>query len=357
MPRVIDVGILGATGAVGQQFVSRLAGPPVVQTHVGGPPAIARHGRRLRRISRWAVASAVSRRRPRLSSSTSRSPQPRTAIALSPPSTRMWPMDLEPALARAGHIVVSNTRSHRMDPTVPLLVPELNPEHLSLLPIQRQARGWSGAIVTNPNCSTTILVMALGALAEFGLKKVIGVDAPGRHPAPAIQRVASLDLLGNVIPIHRRRGAEARDRGQQDPRPLRERCRRAAPARRQRPETTRVPVVDGHTELVSIGIRTDRVGGRDRSRPASVRRTSATRGAAESAPAQAIVLSPEKNRPQPRLDVNVGNGNVGHRRAAWRPCPILGWKFVVLGHNTVRGAAGGALLNAELMVQDGLIGS
>lgn len=347
MARIIDVGVLGATGAVGQQFVARLAQHPWFRLRwvaASGRSAGHRYGNLPWRLHSpcpgpardLVVDDVVPGRGPQLLFS-----------ALDAAAAD----DLEPALAAAGHVVVSNTRSHRMDPTVPLIVPEINPDHLALLPAQRTARGWPGAIVTNPNCSTTILALALGALAEFGLRTVL-VSTLQAASGAGYPGIASLDLLGNVIPFidgeEPKMESEANKvlgrlaAGRILPHPL------VVSA-----QTTRVPVLDGHTELVSIAF--------DQT-PSDADIVRALRGfsgrpqreSLPSAPPQPIRLLDEQDRPQPRLDVSAGDGmsvTIGRLRR----CRVLDWKMVVLGHNTVRGAAGGALLNAELMVADGLV--
>ncbi len=347
MARTIDVGVLGATGAVGQQFIARLERHPWFTLRwvaASGRSAGRRYGDLPWRLATpcpdavrdLVVDEALPGRGPRLLFSALD-----CAVAES----------LEPALAAAGHIVVSNTRSYRMDATVPLIVPEINPDHLGLLAAQRTAHGWSGAIVTNPNCSTTILALALGALAEFGLRTVM-VSTLQAVSGAGYPGVPSLDVLGNVIPFidgeepkieceaNKILGRLVNDRV--DPHPL------VISA-----QTTRVPVLDGHTELVSIAFANT---------PSDEEIRSALGGFSglpqrerlPSAPAQPIQLVQERDRPQPRLDVAAGNGmavTVGRVR----PCRVLDWKMVLLGHNTVRGAAGGALLNAELMVAGGLV--
>jgi aspartate-semialdehyde dehydrogenase len=345
--RAIDVGVLGATGAVGQQFVARLEHHPwfkLTWVAASGRSTGRRYGDLPWRLSApcpdaardLVLDEALPGRGPQLLFSALDA-----GVAES----------LEPELAAAGHIVVSNTRSYRMDPTVPLVVPEINPDHLCLLPAQRAAHGWSGAIVTNPNCSTTILAMALGALAEFGLRTVM-VSTLQAVSGAGYPGVASLDLLGNVIPFidgeepkieceaNKILGRLVNDRV--EPHPL------VISA-----QTTRVPVLDGHTELVSVAFE---------NAPSDEEIRRALRGFSgfpqrtqlPSAPAQPIQLAEERDRPQPRLDVAAGDGmsvTVGRVR----PCPVLDWKMVLLGHNTVRGAAGGALLNAELLVAAGLV--
>ena len=347
MARAIDVGVLGATGAVGQQFIARLERHPwftLSWVAASGRSAGRRFGDLPWRLSTpcpdavrdLVVDEALPGRGPQLLFSALDA-----AVA----------GRLEPEFAAAGHVVVSNTRSYRMDPTVPLVVPEINPDHLRLLPAQRVAHGWSGAIVTNPNCSTTILALALGALAEFGLRTVM-VSTLQAVSGAGYPGVASLDLLGNVIPFidgeepkieceaNKILGRLMND--QVEPHPL------VISA-----QTTRVPVLDGHTELVSIAFENS-PSHEDIRRALGGFSGIPQRTQLPSAPAQPIQLTEERDRPQPRLDVAAGDGmavTVGRVR----PCPVLDWKMVLLGHNTVRGAAGGALLNAELLVEAGLV--
>jgi aspartate-semialdehyde dehydrogenase len=259
--------------------------------------------------------------------------------------------DVEPAFAQAGHLVISNARSYRMDPLVPLLIPEVNADHLALLPAQQRERGWSGAIVTNPNCSTVVLSMALAPLRQFGIRSVMvttlqavsGAGYPG---------VASLDILGNVVPAisgeeEKIESEPQKILGQLDgmrvtPHPM------VVSA-----QTTRVPVIDGHTESVSIAFERrpsieDVIGALRsfRGQPQELK--------LPTAPPNPVVWTEAGDRPQPRLDVERDGGmtvTVGRVRK----CPVLDVKFIALGHNTVRGAAGAAVLNAELMRAQGLL--
>jgi aspartate-semialdehyde dehydrogenase len=259
--------------------------------------------------------------------------------------------EIEPAFAAAGHIVVSNARSYRMDPAVPLVIPEINADHLTLIARQRRERGWKGAIVTNPNCSTVVLSIVLAPLRQFGLSRVMvttlqavsGAGYPG---------VPSLDILGNVIPAisgeeekiesETQKILGAFEREAISPHPVTVSA-----------TTTRVPVVDGHTEAISIECDA-------RPSPDDVRAAlAAFRGRPQelqlpTAPPAPVVCLESADRPQPRLDVERANGmavSVGRIR----PCPIMGLKLVALGHNTVRGAAGAAILNAEIMVAEGML--
>ena len=346
----IEVGVLGATGMVGQQFLRLLAAHPWFKPT-------------------WLAASERSEGRKYADATTWRLRDPlpaaiagHTVEACTPgrgPQLVFSALDanaadtLEPAFAAAGHIVVSNARSFRMAEDVPLLIPEINPEHLALIRPQRRARGWRGAIVTNPNCSTVVLAMALAPLRQFGIRSVVvttlqavsGAGYPG---------VPSYDIVGNVIPGIN--GEE--EKIESEP----QKILGALAGERVEPHgavisahTTRVPVIDGHTMTVSIAF-TTQVAPREvanalrtwRGRPQELR--------LPSAPADPVVVEDAGLRPQPRLDVDRGGGmtvTVGRIRE----CPLLGSKFVAMGHNTVRGAAGAAILNAELMLADGWLGA
>jgi aspartate-semialdehyde dehydrogenase len=342
----IDVGVLGATGVVGQQFVARLCRHPWF-------------------VPTWLAASERSEGRNYAEAASWRLPQPLpeavAGLPVEPCTPGRGPRlvfsaldaavagEIEAAFAAAGHVVVSNARNFRLDPLVPLLVPEANADHLALIVEQRAARGWSGAIVTNPNCSTVFLAMVLAALRRFEpraaivttLQAVSGAGYPG---------VASLDILGNVVPFipgeEEKLEVETRKilgaDGGRAPHPV------VVSA-----QTTRVPVLDGHTEAISIAFGTrpelDAVRGalrNFRGRPQELK--------LPSAPEPPIVLLDADDRPQPRLDAGRGDGmsvSVGRLRR----CPVLDVKLVALGHNTVRGAAGAAILNAELMASEGLL--
>jgi aspartate-semialdehyde dehydrogenase len=260
--------------------------------------------------------------------------------------------ELEPAFAAAGHIVVSNARSFRMMADVPLLIPEINADHLVLIERQRRARGWTGAIVTNPNCSTVVLAMALAPLRAFGLESAL-VTTMQAISGAGYPGVPSFDILGNVIPGISGEEEKIESEANKILGALRGEDVEAHPVVVSA-HTNRVPVVDGHTLTASVRLR-------DRPSPDAVAEAMrAWRGRPQelklaSAPDVPIEVERDGFRPQPRLDVERGRGmavTVGRIR----PCPILGTKFVAMGHNTVRGAAGAAILNAELMLADGWLG-
>jgi aspartate-semialdehyde dehydrogenase len=346
--RRIDVGILGATGTVGQQFLARLSAHPWFR-----PTWLAASerskGRTYGEAASWRLAEglphglAEARVEPCV-------PGTGPQVVFSALDAAVA-AEIEPAFARAGHIVISNVRSFRMEPAVPLLIPDVNPDHLGLLPRQRREHGWQGAIVTNPNCSTVVLAMVLAPLRPYGLSAV-NVTTLQAVSGAGYPGVASLDILGNVIPAIA--GEEEKIESET------QKILGTIDADSVAPfpvvvsaHTTRVPVIDGHTEMISVRL--------DRSAPLDEVRASlaAWRGRPQalglpSAPSAPIVCLGAPDRPQPRLDAMRGGGmtvSVGRIR----PCPVLGLKFVALGHNTIRGAAGAAVLNAELMVADGWI--
>jgi aspartate-semialdehyde dehydrogenase len=344
----IDVGVLGATGMVGQQFIRQLAEHPWFRPVWLGASERS-EGKPYRDAASWRLSwpMPADLRDVRVDSCTPGRGPHLMFSALDANAAK----DVEPAFAQAGHLVISNARSYRMDPLVPLLIPEVNADHLALLPAQRRERGWSGAIVTNPNCSTVVLSLALAPLRQFGIRTVIvttlqavsGAGYPG---------VASLDILGNVVPAisgeeEKMESETQKILGQLD-------GGRVTPhAMVVSAQTTRVPVIDGHTESVSIALD---------ARPSIdeiVAALRSVRGRPQelklpTAPPNPIVWTDASDRPQPRLDAERDGGmtvTVGRVRT----CPVQDVKFIALGHNTIRGAAGAAVLNAELMRAEGLL--
>jgi len=259
--------------------------------------------------------------------------------------------DIERAFAQAGHIIVSNSRNHRMERDVPLLVPEINPDHLKLVPGQQRARAWKGQIVTNPNCSTIVLTMALGPLKQFGITKIITTTLQAISGA-GYPGVASMDIVGNVIPFI---GSEEEKMEQETQKIMGDfRGDHIEPlAAKVSAHCNRVAVVDGHTVTVSVEFST---------KPSEADLRNAIESFAgvpqqrqlPSAPPRPVIYMPEANRPQPRQDAERERGMAAFV-GRLRPCPVLDYKFVALGHNTIRGAAGAAVLNAELMHAEGML--
>jgi aspartate-semialdehyde dehydrogenase len=347
----LDVGILGATGTVGQQFAALLADHPWFR--VSWLAASERSAGRRYGDLPWRIAT----------------PQPEelTGVAVETLRPGVGPQlvfsaldasvagDIEAEFAAAGHWVVSNARNHRMDRFVPLLVPEINPDHLALVAHQPHVNGLRngrrGGIITNPNCSTVFLALALAPLCRFGLKRVMVTTLQALSGA-GYPGVASLDALGNVIPHID--GEE--EKIEAETRKILGRL--AADSIELHPaaisaQTTRVPVVHGHTETVSVELEEhvsrDEILAAFRDFSGEPQRLGLP-----SSPANPIVYIDSPDRPQPRLDVERFGGmavQVGRLRA----CPVLSYKFVLLGHNTIRGASGAAILNAELMNARGLL--
>jgi aspartate-semialdehyde dehydrogenase len=343
----LPVAVLGATGAVGQKFVRLLHGHPWFEiAAVTASPQSA--GRGYGDTVRWREPVPV----PDAVAALTIQPTDRpldVAIAFSALDTDAA-REAEPAWAAAGAMVVTNASPHRMDPAVPLLVPEVNPGHLALLARQRRERGWTGGILANPNCTTAGLVLALAPLHQaFGVERlfvatmqaVSGAGWPG---------VASLDILGNVIPFIR--GEE--EKVAQETRKLLGTLDGEAVAEAAvtaSVHTTRVPVQDGHTETVSVGC-VRRVAPAEAREALLAWRPDPAVAGLPSTPARPIEVDDRPDRPQPLLDRDRGAGmavTVGRLRE----CPLLDLRFVVLSHNTVRGAAGAAIQNAELLVASG----
>jgi aspartate-semialdehyde dehydrogenase len=347
MSAKLPVCILGATGTVGQKFVRLLAEHPWFEiAAVAASSASA--GRRYGDVVRWREQADLPARVADLTIAECAPPLPGEVAFSALDADVAGP--IEQAFAAAGAYVVTNTRTHRMEPDVPLLIPEANADHLVLLDRQRDARGWGGAILANPNCSTAALALALAPLHRAfevdrlfvsTMQAVSGAGYPG---------VPSLDALGNVIPYI---GGEEEK--------IERECRKilgtlgsagVEPADfAVSAHTNRVAVIDGHLETVSVGFRR-RVAPEDAVAVLREFKGSPCVADLPSSPNPPVEVDSRPDRPQPRLDLDRGRGmavTVGRIR----PCPILDLRMVVLGHNTIRGAAGQAVQIAELLVADG----
>lgn len=347
MKRKYRVGILGATGAVGQKFIEVLDGHPWFDVTV-----LAASTRSAGKPYREAVNWIGSRPIP-------------TAVAdmevvegrpgldcdfVFSGLTASVAGDIERVFAEAGYPVISNARNYRMQDDVPLLIPEVNPDHTALIERQQWRRG--GFIVTNPNCSTVGLVCALRPLVD-----VFGVDAVQVTTMQALSGagypgVASLDALGNVIPYI---GGEE-DKMATEPLKLLGRLAdgRVEPASFAiSAQCNRVPVLEGHLECISVKLQREADAGAVREAFLGFRNPIAGFGL-PSEPERVLHVFDDDRFPQPRRHADLGRGmtvSIGRIR----PCPVLDVKFVALVHNTVRGAAGGAVLNAELLIQQGYL--
>ena len=346
--KTIEVGILGGTGMVGQHFIRFLENHPWFKiTWLGASDRSA--GKKLQDATSWRLDGEMPQAAADLPVSDSKPGHaPQLVFSAMDASVAT---EIERAFAQAGHFVVSNSRNHRMELDVPLIVPEINACHLSLLPAQAKNRGWKGSIVTNPNCSTITLTLALAPLTRFGIKRVMAATLQAVSGA-GYPGVASMDILANVVPFI---GSEEEKMQQETQKILGSVSDgKAVPLdARVSASCHRVAVVDGHTVSASVefsakpaleeirhAIETFRGIPQERSLP--------------SAPPHPVIYLPQPDRPQPRRDASRENGMtvfVGRLRE----CPVLDAKFVACGHNTIRGAAGAAVLNAELMVSEGII--
>ncbi len=346
----IPVGVLGATGAVGQRFVSLLAHHPWFDlTDLLASERSA--GKRYGDAVNWILESPLP---PDVANMTVKLGKPGNIVARVLFSA--LPTDdadvMEPALAAAGHYLFSNASSYRMTPDVPLVVTEINPDHLNLVRTQQANRGWEGFIVCNANCTATHLVGGLHPLdLAFGLEKVFVATMQAASGA-GYPGVPSLDLIDNIMPHSY--GEE--DKVQAEPLKIMGTLAGGAiesASFKVSAHCHRVAVVDGHYEAVSVALRRQATLDDMIDAFRSYRRLPQELQL-PSAPDPAVIVMDQLNRPQTRLDRMAGNG-MATVVGRIRPCNLFDWRFSLLGHNTIRGAAGGSILNAELMVHQGMI--
>ncbi len=345
----IEVGILGATGMVGQRFISLLEHHPWFE--VKWLAASDRSsGKKYGEACNWRVRDAMPKQAADMDVHECK-PGRAPKLVFSSLDSKVAG-EIEKEFAHAGHLVVSNSSNHRMDADVPLLIPDVNPDHLALGRAQHHERKWKGMIVTNPNCTTVGLVMSLAPIEhKFGLAKVMMTSMQAVSGA-GYPGLPTLDILGNVIPYI---GGEE-EKVERETRKLLGKFvdGKVVPGDFiVSAHCNRVLVEDGHTESISIALRTPakaediiEVWRKYKSRPQEL--------GLPSAPKHPIIYREEKDRPQVKFDVASENGmatSVGRLRA----CPVLEWKYTALSHNTIRGAAGAALLNAELMKAEGYL--
>jgi aspartate-semialdehyde dehydrogenase len=341
------VAVLGATGAVGQTFVRLLAGHPWFRlAEVAASERSA--GQLYSDAAHWLEgtlpADAAGLRVVSCDPVAVRSSIVFSALDAAAAG------DIEPAFAAAGRFVFSNAKNYRMDPDVPLVIPEVNAAHLDVLAAQRQRRGWSGCIITNANCAAISSAMPLAPLHEaFGLDRVF-VTTMQAVSGAGYPGVASLDILGNVIPFI----------GDEEPKIERELPKMLGRFTGNAIEpasfgvsasANRVAVEHGHTVNLSIGFQRRATAGECIEVLEAWQGDPCARGL-PSSPDRVLLVDPRPDRPQPRRDVFTGRGMtsvVGRIR----PDPLLDVKLVALSHNTIRGAAGASLLNAEVMAARG----
>jgi aspartate-semialdehyde dehydrogenase len=350
MSTKVPVGILGATGVVGQRFIQMLERHPWFE--VAWLAASDRsEGKSYAEAARWRLKTPI--------------PTAVAAMCVSPaipdgaPRVIFAALDagiaaeLEPRFADAGCAVVSNSSALRMQQDVPLVIPEVNADHIKLIDGQSWRKKSGGYVVTNPNCSAIGLVLALAPLQQrFGLETVMAVTMQAVSGA-GYPGVASLDILGNVIPYI----AKEEEKMEEETRKLLGQMngtKVVSATFAMSAQCNRVAVEDGHTESVSIRLKS-------KAKPEEmIAAWNSFRAAPQelqlpSAPKNPVVYFGAPDRPQPRFDIDLGAG-MTTAVGRLRPCGVLDWKFTVLSHNTIRGAAGAAVLNAELLKAKGYLG-
>jgi aspartate-semialdehyde dehydrogenase len=349
MSKKIPVGILGATGIVGQRFVQMLEHHPWFE--VAWLAASDRsEGKPYGEAARWRLKTAIPANVAQMQVSPAK-PEGAPKVIFAALDSAIA-AELEPRFAEAGCAVVSNSSALRMAQDVPLVIPEVNYDHVKLIETQSWKKKSGGFVVTNPNCSAIGLVIALAPLHKaFGLDVVMAVTMQAVSGA-GYPGVASLDILGNVIPYI----SKEEEKMEEETQKLLGQLNGAGvvPADfKMSAQCNRVAVEDGHTESISIKLK-------KKAKPEEIIAAwSSFRSVPQekklpSAPEKPILYTTAPDRPQPRFDAELGNGmttTVGRLR----PCNVFDWKFTVLSHNTIRGAAGAALLNAELLKEQGYL--
>lgn len=352
MPEKIPAAIIAATGAVGQRFVSLLADHPLFEVTVVTASERS-EGRPYHEAANWVIPGDV--------------PDSVADLIVQPTNTALGDVkvvfsalpadaarEVEPALAMAGYAVCTNASAMRMVADVPLLIPEINHDHVNLIPAQRKNHGWPGLIVASPNCASTAIVFPLAALHRaFGvtachavtMQAISGAGYPG---------VASLDILDNVIPYIKNEEEKIEEESNKMIGLLTGDHISMAPFRMSA-QANRVPVLDGHLAALSIGLK-QKVPVEDVKAALRAFRAPDAVAALPSSPALPMILRDEADRPQPRRDRDAGHGmsiSVGRVN----PCEVNDVKLVSLVHNTLRGAASGSILNAEWLAATGFISS
>lgn len=348
----IPVAVLGATGSVGQRFISLLDNHPwfKVVALTGSDRSI---GKPYANAARWVLDTPMPEYARDMVIVPSDPETVQAKIVFSALHSKVA-KDLEPQFAQAGSAVCSNASSYRRAEDVPLLLPEVNADHIHLVKEQRKIRNWSGCITANPNCTSAGLTIALKALDDnFGVKKVFATSLQALSGA-GYPGVSSLDIIDNVIPNIGNGGEE--DKVQWEPRKMLGKLndnKIELADMKFSVHANRVAVIDGHTVCASVELTHH---ADPEAAEAVLKNYAAPEPARElpSSPRPVIEVRSEADRPQPRLDRLTGKGMttvVGRLR----PDPILDLKFVVLSHNTIRGAAGGSIYNAELLVSENLL--
>ncbi|NYT01809.1 MAG: aspartate-semialdehyde dehydrogenase [Methanosarcinales archaeon] len=339
----IKAGVLGATGAVGQRFIEGLSDHPWFElTSLAASSRSA--GKKYCDAARWRLETEMPKD---LGDMTVVNVDPSEVDAdvvfSALPSDEAQRVEAE--FAAAGFVVASNAAANRMKPDIPLMIPECNKEHLDAIKKQQENRGWDGYIVTNPNCTTIMFTLSLKPLMKFGIESV-HIASMQAVSGAGYEGVPSMAILGNIIPYI---GGEE-EKVETEPQKILgtfDGEKIVSADFSVSASCHRVPVMDGHTEAIWVTMRDD-------PSPAEVREAflkfDPGLGDLPTEPKKPLIVRDEPDRPQPRLDRNAGRGmaiSVGRIRS--------GIRYICMGHNTVRGAAGASILNAELLHQKGLL--
>ncbi len=345
----IPVGILAATGSVGQRFVQHLVDHPwfEIAAVTGSPRTIGRpYGEGVNWIVEGDPPPAVAEM---IVEATDTNLVPKVLFSALPTAEAR---EIEPKLAAAGYIVLTNASPFRMDPYVPLLIPEVNPDHTAMIPQQQKEYGWDGYIVANANCSTTSIVLPMKILHEaYGIDSAVVVTLQAISGA-GYPGVSSMDIMDNIVPYIGNEDGKL----ETEPRKL---CGKVVNGQFEMADfvvsaqANRVPVIDGHIGSVSVKLKNpasaeDAIALFKNWQPNEVVQQ------LPSMPESVLIYRPEADRPQPRKDRMSGNG-LSWTLGRVRECPVNDVRFLSLTHNTLRGAASGSVLNAELLKLQGYL--
>ncbi len=348
--RKIGIGVLGATGLVGQNIIKLLENHPwfeVAEVAASGRSAGKTYGEVM--AGRWSASGKIPEKIREMKLKEAK-PGLECEIVLSALDSSVA-FEIEENFAKKGYIVSSNAKSHRMDRDVPLLIPEINHEHLSMVDKQRRSRGWKGFIITDPNCSTIHMCLALKPLIDlFGIEK-IAVTTMQAVSGAGYPGVPSVDIIDNIVPFI----GDEEEKLQTEPLKIFGKLSEDKifeAGMKISAQCNRVAVRYGHMEALSVKFTRNP---EKEEIVESLRKLKPIKKLGlPSAPERPVVYMTEENRPQNRLDLEV-EGGMASVVGRLRKCGVLDYKFVVLGHNLIRGAAGAAILNAELLKTEGYL--
>ncbi|MCW3133315.1 MAG: aspartate-semialdehyde dehydrogenase [Methanophagales archaeon] len=347
----IKVGILGATGSVGQRFVQLLDAHPWFE--LGALFASEKSaGKKYKEVAKWFLPYEMPEEAAEMvvkSMDDVDASENEDIVVMFSAVPGSIASEVEKRCAQAGYAISSNVSVHRMEPDVPLVIPEINADHLALIVVQKERRGWDGFIMTNPNCSAIVLTLSLKPLMRYGIKEV-RVSTMQAVSGAGYAGVPSMAIMDNVIPFIEKE----EDKMESEPQKIlgtMEKSEIKNAAFTVCASCHRVPVMDGHTEAVWVKF-AESVSEEEVKKAFKNFTTDIN---TPFAPEKAIILREERDRPQPKLDRDAGRGmsvSVGRIRAGRMENEV---KYIAQGHNTIRGAAGASILNAEVLLERGFI--